>query len=130
MRGIRSVKTPAMKESIAICFQKDGLLSEARLPETYQRALSVLTEEIVIPDEVEIEEDLGPIEDDQVQEVGQDFDIEVNQDKAGQRDDTSSLDGEDEEDDEDEEVKAPEPPKRQRKENTMIGFIRKGKYSK
>lgn len=130
MRGIRSVKTPAMKESIAICFQKDGLLSEARLPETYQRALSVLTEEIVISDEVEIEEDLGPIEDDQVQEVGQHFDIEVNQDKAGQRDDTSSLDGEDEEDDEDEEVKAPEPPKRQRKENTMIGFIRKGKYSK
>jgi hypothetical protein len=119
-----------MKDSIAICFQKDGILSEARLPETYQRALSVLTEEIVIPDEVEIEEDLGPIEDDQVQEVGQDFDIEVNQDKAGQRDDTSSLDGEDEEDDEDEEVKAPEPPKRQRKENTMIGFIRKGKYSK
>ena len=54
----------------------------------------------------------------------------MNQDKAGQRDDTSSLDGEDEEDDEDEEVTAPEPPKRQRKENTMIGFIRKGKYSK
>jgi hypothetical protein len=69
-----------MKESIANCFQKESLLSEARLPETYQRALSVLTEEIVIPEEVEIEEDLGPIEDDQVQEVGQDFDIEVNQD--------------------------------------------------
>jgi len=126
-RGISSIKTPAMKESIAICFQKEGLLSEARLPETYQRALSVLAEEIVIPEEVEIEEDLGPIEDEQVQEVGQDFDIEVNQDEPGIRDDTSSVDGEDEED---EEEKAPEPPKRQRKENTMIGFIRKGKYSK
>lgn len=68
---------------------------------------TLLTEEIVIPEEVEIEEDLGPIEDDQVQEVGQDFDIEVNQDKAGQRDDASSVDGEDEEV---EEVKAPEPP--------------------
>jgi hypothetical protein len=103
IRGIRSVKTP---ESIAICFQKEGPLSEARPPKTYQRAFSVLTEETVIPEEVEIEEDLGLIEDDQVQEVGQDFDIEVNQDKAGQRDDTSSVDGKDEVV---EEVKAPEP---------------------
>jgi len=119
-----------MKESIAICFQKEGLLSEARLPETYQRALSVLTEEIVIPVEEEIEEDVGPIEDIQVQDVGQEFDIEVNQEKAGDGDDTSSMDGEDEEDEEEEVIQTPEPAKRRRKENTMIGFIRKGKYSK
>ena len=45
-RGIRSIKTPAMKESIANCFQKEGLLSEARLAETFQRALSVLKEHV------------------------------------------------------------------------------------
>ena len=32
MLGIKSVKTPAIKESIAICFQKEGLL-----PEIYRR---------------------------------------------------------------------------------------------
>jgi len=43
-RGIKNIKTPGMKEAIAHCFQKEGLLEEARLPATYQRALLVLTE--------------------------------------------------------------------------------------
>jgi len=132
-RGISSIKTPAMKESIAKCFQKEGLLSEARLAETYQRALLVLTEAIVIPEEVEIEEDLGPIEeieDGQTQAVGLEFDIEVNRGDNKDQGDNSSSDGEDDDEEADEEMKAPDPPKRQRKENTMIGVIRKGKYSK
>jgi len=65
-----------------------GLLREARLPETYQCALLVLTEQLVIPEEVEIEKDLWSIEDDQVQDVGpRDLGIEVNQDKTVDRDD-------------------------------------------
>lgn len=90
----------------------------------------VLTEQIAIPEEEEIEEDLGPIEEienGQAQAVGLEFDTEVNQGESEDQGDSSSADGED--DDEDAGEKAPDPPKRQRKENTMIGFIRKGKYS-
>jgi len=93
----------------------------------------VLTEAIVIPEEVEIEEDLGPIEeieDGQTQAVGLEIDIEVNRGDNKDQGDNSSSDGEDDDEEADEEMKAPDPPKRQRKENTMIGVIRKGKYSK
>jgi len=128
-RGIKSIKTPAMKEAIAHCFQKDGLLEEARLPATYQRALLVLTEAPVVPDEVEVEEDLGPVEDEAVPELEDNqFDIEIIQDDFGDR----ASDDEDAEEEEAEEAKedASRPPKRQRKENTMVGGVRKGKYSK
>ena len=81
-------------------------------------------------DEVEVEEDLGPIEDEQVAAVKLEFDIEVNQETSGDQGDSSSADGEDDDDEEEvAEEKAPDPPKRRRRENTMIGFIRKGKYS-
>ena len=128
-RGIRAIKTPAMKEAIANCFQKDGLLEEARLPATYQRALLVLTDEVDIPDEVEEEEDLGPIEDETVQALEENqFDIEIIQDDCS---DTASSDAEEDEEAEEgeeptHEEKAQEPPKRQRKENTMVGGVRKG----
>ena len=117
---------------IANCFQKDGLLEEARLPATYQRALLVLTDEVDVPDEVEEEEDLGPIEDETVQALEENqFDIEIIQDDCS---DTVSSDAEEDEEAEEEEPaheeKAQEPPKRQRKENTMVGGVRKGKYSK
>ena len=118
-----------MKEAIAHCFQKDGLLEEARLPATYQRALLVLTEAVIVPDEVEVEEDLGPVEDEAVPAMEDNqFDIEIIQDDFGDR----ASDAEDVEEEEAEEAKeeASDPPKRQTKENTMVGGVRKGKYSK
>ena len=82
----------------------------------------VLTEAIVIPEVVEIEEDLRlfeEIEDGQTQAVGLEFDTEVNQGKNKDQGDNSSSDGgDDNQEAEEEEMKAPDPPKRQRKENT------------
>ena len=102
-------------------------IEEARLSATFQRALLVLTEAPIMSDEVEVEEDLGPVnvrmklvpelEDSQ-------FDIEIIQDDFGDR----ASDDEDAEEEAKEE--ASHPPKRQRKENTMVGGVRKGKYSK
>ena len=102
-----------------------------------QRALLVLTEEVIVPDEVEVEEDLGPVEDEAVPAMEDNqFDIEIIQDDFGDR----ASDAEDAEEEEAEEAKeeeaeeakeeASDPPKRQRKENTMVGGVRKGKYSK
>jgi len=98
-------------------------IEEARLPATFQRALLVLTEAPIMSDEVEVEEDLGPVnvrlklvpelEDNQ-------FDIEIIQDDFGDR----ASDDEDAEEEAKEE--ASHPPKR--KENTMVEGERKGKY--
>jgi len=98
-------------------------IEEARLPATFQRALLVLTEAPIMSDEVEVEEDLGPVnvrmklvpelEDNQ-------FDIEINQDDFGDR----ASDDEDAEEEGKEE--ASHPPKR--KENAMVEGERKGKY--
>ncbi len=129
-RGSRNIQTPAMKEAIANCFQKDGLLEEARLPATYQRALLILTEALIVPDEVEVEEDLGPVEDEAVPALDDnEFDIEVFQDDVGDRV-SDAEDANDEAEEEEVEEEIPVPPKRQRKENTMVGGVRKGKYSK
>jgi len=63
-RGISRLETDAMKESITKCFKKEGLLDEARLQSTYERALRLLgNAAVAIPDEIEEEEDLGAIED-------------------------------------------------------------------
>ena len=65
-RGISRLETEAMKESITKCFKKEGLLDEARLQSTYERALRLLgNAAVVIPDEIEEEEDLGAIEDEE-----------------------------------------------------------------
>ena len=123
-----------MKDAIAHCLQKDGLLEEARLPATYQRALLVLTEAPIVPDEVEVEEDLEPVEDEAVPELEDNqFDIEIIQDDFGDRaSDDEDAEEEEAKEEEVEEAKeeASHPPKRQRKENTMVGGVRKGKYSK
>ena len=85
----------------------------------------VLTEAPIVPDEVEVEEDLGPVEDEAVPELEDNqFDIKIIQDDFGDR----ASDDEDAEEEAKEE--ASHPPKRQRKENTMVGGVRKGKYSK
>jgi hypothetical protein len=98
-------------------------IEEARLSATFQRALLVLTEAPIMSDEVEVEEDLGPVnvrmklvpelEDSQ-------FDIEIIQDDFGDR----ASDDEDAEEEAKEE--ASHPPKR--KENTVVEGERKGKY--
>jgi midasin (ATPase involved in ribosome maturation) len=83
-----------------------------------------------MPDEVEVEEDLGPVEDEAVPELEDNqFDIEIIQDDFGDR----ASDDEDAEEEEAKEEEAEEakeevshPPKR--KENTMVGGVRKGKY--
>ena len=84
------MKTPEMKESIAQCVKKEGLLDIARLQETYERALLVLIDDAVaVPEDIEVEEDLGPVEDEDVQQITvaledeQFFEIEVNKDETG-----------------------------------------------
>jgi len=80
-RGISNLKTDAMKESIAQCMKNQGLLDEARLEASYQRALRVLQDTVVaVPDELEAEEDLFQDED-TVEIVNEEefFEVEVNQ---------------------------------------------------
>jgi len=75
-----------------------------------------LTDEVDVPDEVEEEEDLGPIEDETVQALEENqFDIEIIQDDCSDK--ASSDTEEDDEDvkEEEPEEKAQEPPKKQRK---------------
>ena len=57
------------------------------------------------------------------------FDIAVFQDDVGDRV-SDAKDADDEAEEEEAEEETPIPPKRQRKENTMVGGVRKGKYSK
>jgi hypothetical protein len=82
-RGVRNLKTDAMVESIAQCMKNHGLLDEARLETTYQRALRLLGESTVaVPDEFETEEDLRTVQDENAVEVINEeefFKIEVNQ---------------------------------------------------
>jgi len=56
-RGISNLKTDAMKESIAQCMKNQGLMDEARLEASYQRALRVLEDTVVaVPDELEADQ--------------------------------------------------------------------------
>ena len=83
-RGISNLKTDAMKESIAQCMKNQGQMDEARLEASYQRALRVLEDTVVaVPDELEAEEDLGPVQDEDAAEIVNEelfFEIKVNQD--------------------------------------------------
>jgi len=92
----------------------------------------------VVPDEVEEEEDLGPIEDEEVLEVAAElddtsfFDIGIEGGKEGDSSDDEEEEydkAEEVEEEEEEEVEVPIIQKRQRKANTMIGGVRKAKYS-
>jgi hypothetical protein len=121
-----------MKESIAQCVKKEGLLEIARLQETYERALLVLIDDAVaVPEDLEVEEDLGPVEDEDVQQITvaledeQFFEIEVNRQAE-----TGNASSEDESDSESSIEAVVVVPKRQKKANTMIGDISKGKYSR
>ena len=124
-----SLETEAMQDSITKCFKNEGLLDEARLQSTYERATRLLGNvAAVVPDEVEEEEDLGPIENEEVLEVAAElddtsfFDIGIEGGKEGD----SSDDEEEEnheaevEEEEEEEIEVPIIQKRQRKANTAF----------
>jgi hypothetical protein len=133
--GIQALKTDVMKRAIVKCFVEDGLLGVAKLELTYQRALIAIPNlydaaDIVVPEEVEAEEDLGPVDNEPIDDVedvipyGLEFDIEINQVEDG--DDISDSDHESEP----EPVVAATVIKRSRKISCAVGSIKKGKYSR
>jgi len=86
---------------------------------------------LAVPDEIETEEDLGTVQDENAVEVINEeefFDIEVNQEENKEESD-SEVESETLTEDEAPVVVATIN-KRQRAINTMIGEVRKGKYSK
>ena len=129
VRGIARLETPEMKEAIRKCYQEEGLLRVAMLPETYEAAVAALPVDIdenpIVPAEVEAEEDLGPVEDpDEAPiELVVPFEIEVNQ----QEDENELLS--DSSSDSEEPV-VTNNVGRVRKANTMLGSVKRGKYSK
>lgn len=136
--GIARLETPEMKEAIKKCFHEDGLLRVAKLPETYAAALVAFPGDIIenpiVPHEVEAEDDLGPVEDPDeppfVPVVP--FEVMVNEDGIEEEDHGElSGDSESSSDSESEEDEAAVPVKRRvRKANTMLGSVKRGKYSK
>jgi hypothetical protein len=160
-RGINALKTDAMKDAIAACFREEGLLNIATKEETYQRAVTTLArnaDEVVVPDEVEAEEDLGGVEPEEADaEEGDNlitpaedepiFEIEIideddpssdvsdddDDDEKGENEQGGEDDKKDEEEEEEGEEKVEEVPPvhkgRKRKPNTMVGSVKKGKYS-
>jgi len=150
-RGINALKTDVMKSAIAKCFREEGLLNIARKEETYQRAVTALArnvDEVVVPDEVEAEEDLGGVEPEEAEEEGnvisptEDepiFEIEIFDEddlSSDVSDDDDEEEGENEQGgeedkvDEDEEEVPPVPKGRNKMPNTMVGSVKKGKYSR
>ena len=143
------LKHPQQPKELAIveCFQEEGLLRVAKLDVTYQRARATLPADIddilVVPDEVEAEEDLGPVarEEEGVElEVAANelvFEIEVFGDVVP----TEVADADDDSDhssDTDSEVEVTAPVassscsisgKRRKTANTMFGSVKGGKYS-
>ena len=126
-RGLAAINAEHMKEPIREAFQNQCLLRIARLPETYSLACAELPEDVGsvdISEEVEEEEDLGPVttENQLEEEPIHSFDIEV----VG----TDSLDTEDSlSESSDSEDSGPEVTKRTRSPNAMVGSVKKGKYS-
>jgi hypothetical protein len=59
-----AIQTQEMQLTIEKCFAVEGLLNEAKLEENYLEAVIKFTTglEIAVPFELEVEEDLGPIE--------------------------------------------------------------------
>jgi hypothetical protein len=90
-KGIQKLQTPNMIVSIKNCFHKQGLLGIAKMPETISMALQKFPAQIVeaAPQELEVEEDLGIVDDDGDDDINANpmnelshFDIEVNVDHS------------------------------------------------
>ena len=87
-RGMAAIDTPIMKEVIRVSFYKDSFVGEARQQDTYVMAKlkypNILIEDIPIPEEREVEENLGPVADDSPLEGAVDgnatFDVQIGQD--------------------------------------------------
>jgi hypothetical protein len=98
-RGMAAIDTPLMKEVIKDSFYRDSMVGEARKPEIYELAklrYPIPIEEIPIPEERELEENLGPIADDVPVSGALDgegvFDVQI-----GNEEDPVDLAGDDEE---------------------------------
>ena len=153
-KGLAALKTESMKIAIRECFQNQGCLRIARLQETYALATAELTEEEAeeLPAEVETEDDLGTIvheDNDQQPNINEDlglaFMVEVGNvaGEVGVADETppaksSSVSSSDSESSSSSDEEPPvreqyvpilSNPKRVRKQNVMVGSVRKGKYS-
>ena len=133
-RGIARLETPEMKEAIRKCYQEEGLLRVAMLPETYEAAVAALPVDIdenpIVPAEVEAEEDLGPVEDPNEARIEQvvPFEIEVNQQEEDEL--TLLSDSSSDSSSDSEEPVVTSNIGRVRKANTMLGSVKRGKYSK
>jgi len=114
-----------MEESIAQCMKNQGLLDEARLEASYQRALRVLQDTVVaVPDELEAEEDLGPVQDEDAAEIVNEelfFEVEVNQEENNEESESESQEVAEAEEEPNVLLAQVEVNKRMRVSNTMIG---------
>ena len=144
-KGIAALKENHMVDAIRETFQDRCLLRIARLQETYALATAALpagdVDLMEIPEEVEAEDDLGPVaathqaNDGNDEEVvaGQTFYVELDgieglSEDSGS-DDESSVDSSSEDSDDDV-IVAIESNKRMRKPSAMVGSVKKSKYSK
>ena len=112
------------------------------LPETYELAVVALPPDIdenpLVPPDVEAEEDLGEVDDPDSNAPIEPlilFEVEVNGTESLEDDltsDSESSSGSDSESEQSEEAKIEESRRvaRVRKANTMLGFVKRGKYSK
>ena len=148
-RGINALKNNLMKAAIIGCFNDAGRVGFAKLNETYERALRVVPEQTeagdvdaVIPEGLEEEEDIGPVNEEtelnqQIQEAdvdSDDFLVEVGH-EDGQNCHTLLSDISDSDDSDDDSSSSDDCPvvetgRRVRKPNTMMGSVKKSKYSK
>ena len=144
IEGINTLKEEKMKNAIAKSFLIDGLVQDARLEATYQEALLKFPRdiEVEIPEEVEANEDLGPIDtaDDEVASdspldnmrslVALEMFAENMGDAAGDLSE-SDASASDSESGSDSESKAPQiRPKRAKQPSKLTGSIKKSKYSR
>ena len=145
-RGLAAINAEHMRESIRATFQNECLLGIARLQETYALAVAEFPDEDLdiinnIPDEVEAEEDLGPVLPDQYNNetdelleeqplIHQSFDVEVaGTEPLTESSDSDNNDSEDSEDLYQKRIKPSVTGKRTRMLNGLVGSVKKGKYS-
>ena len=139
--GIERVSSEHMQQTIKTCFLNEGLLGIALLPETYQRALISLPGDETVTDfregEVEDEELLGPVPANEGEDELEPASFLLQVTEIDDDDETVSASSDDEDDEsslEEVPINIPDvlsnPEKRIRTRNTMVGSLKRGKYSK
>jgi len=154
-KGLATLTAQRMQECIKACFLKEGLVELARGDETYQRALQKYPQDeddeiiIEVPQGIEAEENIGnAVEEDARENNTDEVNVASSEDTSGTKyydvelfpggeedNEEGNKDDESDEDSEEEPTLAPPPAvvsKRGRslKPNSMIGGVKKGKYSK